>query len=257
MRRALSWRSITAVLAFALLWELAGRLGWLNPVLLSYPTAIASEGVRLFRHGHLATDTLFTVRVFAESFAVAVGGGVTIGLVTGYSALADEVLSPFIAVANSLPKIVLMPLIVLWLGIGAAANVFLGALMAGFPILMSVRSGVKSVDPGLIQLGRVYGASRALVLRRIVVPAIMPFLLSGMRVAVSYGMVGVLIAEFFGSSRGLGYRMVLYAANFEVAGFFVCAVTVAVAAILFTAIVHQLERRAERWRPPVFARPGM
>ena len=253
----MSWRAIAPVIAFGLVWELAGQLGWLDPVLVAHPSEIAAEGLRLFRSGELVSDTLFTLRIFAMSFAIACAAGMTVGFAIGYSSLAHDVLSPFIVVANSLPKIVLMPLIVLWLGIGAAANVFLGALMASFPILMSVRSGVTSLDPDLIRLGRVYGASRPLMLRRVVLPALTPFLLSGMRVAISYGMVGVLIAEFFGASRGLGYRMVLYSANFEVPAFFACVTVIAAITLLLTAIAHTLERRAEGWRPSAFDRPGM
>ena len=253
----MSWRGAAAVVGFLVLWELAGRLGWVSPVLLAYPSQIAAEGARLYGSGELVGDTLFTLRVFATSFAVAWVVGVAVGFAIGYSAVLHDVLGPFIVVANSLPKIVLMPLIVLWLGIGAAAAVFLGAVMASFPILLSVRAGVRSLDPDLIRLGRVYGAGRARMLRRIVLPAIRPFVLAGVRVGISYGMVGVLIAEFFGANRGLGYRMVLYSANFEIPAFFVCITVVAAITLGLTALVHVLERRAEAWRPSAFELPGM
>lgn len=253
----MSWRSAAAVGLFIVFWELAGQLDWLNPVLLSYPSQIARELVRLYDSGELVTDTLFTLKVFALSFVIAWIAGVAIGFLMGYSTLAHDMLSPFIVVANSLPKIVLMPLIVLWLGIGMTANVFLGSLMASFPILMSVRSGVTSIDADLIRLGRVYGARPGLMVRRIIIPAIVPFLLSGVRVAISYCMVGVLIAEFFGASRGLGYRMVMYSANFEIPAFFACITVVAALTLCLTQIVHVLERRAEAWRPPAFELPGM
>jgi NitT/TauT family transport system permease protein len=253
----MSWRPVAAVVGFLLLWELAGQAGWLNPVLLSYPSEIGAAAVRLYRSGELVPDSAFTLRVFATSFTLALLAGGSIGFLIGYSSLAHDVLGPFIVVANSLPKIVLMPLIVLWLGIGAASNVFLGALMGSFPILMSVRGGVKSLDGDLIRLGRVYGASRGLMLRRIVLPGLIPFVLSGVRVAISYCMVGVLIAEFFGANQGLGYRMVLYSANFQVPAFFACIAVVAAVTLALTAIVHRLERRAEGWRPSAFEIPGM
>ena len=251
----MSWRSLAALVAFGLLWELAGRLSWIDPVLLAYPSQIATEAVRLFRSGALVADTAYTLRVFAASLALAWVAGVSVGFVIGYSRLAHDLLSPFLAVANAMPKIVLMPLVLLWLGIGAAASVFLGALMASFPILTSVRQGVTSLDPDLVRLARVYGASRGLFFRRVLLPALTPFVLSGMRVALSYGMVGVLIAEFFGANRGLGYRMVLYTANFEVPAFFVCVTVVAVQILVLGALLQALERRAEGWRPSAFALP--
>jgi len=253
----MTWRSIIAVAVFVVLWEAAGRLGWIDPVLLAYPSSILREAGVLFGGGELWGDTLFTLRVFALGFAIAAVAGTAVGFAIGYSTATHEVLGPFIVVVNALPKIVLMPLIVLWLGIGPAANIFLGALMASFPILIAVRAGIRSLDPDLIRLGRVYGASRSLMLRRVVLPAITPFLLSGARVAISYCMVGVLIAEFFGANRGLGYRMILYSANFRIPAFFVCIVTVAVVTLCLTAVVHALERRAEGWRPSAFELPGL
>ena len=253
----MNWRSFAVVLVFLMLWEAAGQLAWINPVLLSHPSDIASEALRLFRAGELISDMGFTLRIFATSFVVAWILGVAVGFAIGYSKLAHDIASPFLVVANSLPKIVLMPLLVLWFGIGSSANIFLGTLMASFPILQSVRSGVKSLDPDLVRLGRVYGASPWLLLRRIVLPGITPFVLSGMRVAISYGMVGVLIAEFFGASQGLGYRMVLYSADFQIAAFFVCIIIVAIVTLLLTSFVHLLEKRAEGWRPSAFERPGL
>jgi len=246
------WLSVGAVCAFVLGWEAAHRLGWLNPVLLSSPTRIADEGWRLLSTGALTADLVFTLEVFCVSVIAAVVTGMLVGFAIGYSALAYHVMNPFIVTANSLPKIVLMPLIVLWLGIGMSANVFLATLMASFPVITSTYAGVKTLDRDYVLLARSFGASRGHMMRAIVLPGITPYVLSGLRVGISYAMVGALIAEFFASSKGVGYRMVLFMSNFQVDAFFVCMTMVAVFTLACTSLVHWLERRVDAWRPSAF-----
>ena len=251
------WVSALAVLLFVLVWELVCQLQLVEPILLSSPSRIAVAGYRLAGTGALTSDLWFTLQVFVTSLTIATILGVALGFLIGYSPWAYDALNPFIVTASSLPKIVLMPLIVLWLGIGFSANVFLATLMGSFPIIVSVHGGIRSLERDFITLARAYGASRTQLLRAIVLPGITPFVLAGLRVAVSYAMVGALIAEFFASSQGLGYRMVLYMANFRVDEFFVCMVLVAAVTLVGGAGVHWLERRVEAWRPPAFQRPGM
>ena len=251
------WVSAAAVILFLSAWELFCRLELVNPVLLVSPTRIAITGTELLASGALSNDILFTVEVFLLSLGVAVVAGVTVGFAMGTSWLAYHAINPFVVVANSLPKIVLIPLIVLWLGIGMAANTFLGALMAGFPIITSTYAGTRSLDRDFILLARSYRASRWLTLRAIVLPGMTPFVLSGLRIAISYAMVGSLIAEFFASSQGIGYRMVLYMSNFQVEAFFVCMILVAIFTLVCTSAVHRLERIFDAWRPNAFDGPRL
>jgi len=241
-----------SVLAFFICWEVLAVTGGINPVLISSPSRVISAGIYLLSEGALNDDIAFTLKVFTLSVTIAVIVGVGLGFAIGTNKTAYYLLNPFITVANSLPKIVLMPLIMLWLGLTMSANVFLGALMASFPIIISVYTGVRSLDRDFIELAEVYDASPWFVFRMIILPGITPFVLSGMRVAISYAMVGCLIAEFFASSEGIGYRMVLYMSNFEVDAFFVCMVLVAGFTLSIASLVHRLERRIEAWRPAAF-----
>lgn len=257
-RKHRPWVSGVAVALFLAAWELAARARIIDPVLISAPSRIARSAAHLAATGALTGDIRFTMESFGISLAIALFGGVLLGIAMGASGLAHDVFNPFVAGASSLPKIVLMPIVVLWLGVGLAANAFLGALMGSFPILTSVRAGVRSLDRDLVLLGRAYGANRWMLLRAIVLPAVAPFVLSGLRVAVSYAMVGVLLGEFFASSHGLGYRMVVFTANFRVDEFYVCVLVVLAITAGCTALVHALERRFEGWRPDALARtPGM
>ncbi len=231
------------------LWELSARLEWVNPVLTSSPTRVAVAGWELLQSPALYPDLGFTLGVFLLSLLLGLVVGTTLGLALGTSEALYLALNPFVVASNALPKIVLLPLIVIWLGVGLATNVFLGALMASFPILVSTFSGVRHLEQEYSSLARSFGASRWLQLREIVLPGVLPYVVSGLRVAVSYALVGALIGEFFSSERGIGHRMNLHMANFEVDPFFVCLCLVAALALLATSLVGRLERRLERWRP--------
>jgi NitT/TauT family transport system ATP-binding protein len=145
-----------------------------------------------------------------------------------------------------------MPLVVLWLGIGMSANLFLGAFMASFPIIIGTYTGVSCLERDFTLLAKSFGASRRQTLLTIVLPGLTPYVLSGLRLGVNYAMVGILIAEFFASSRGLGYRMVLYMSNFEIAYFFVCMVIVVVLTLVSTSVVYGIEHFVQAWRPSAF-----
>lgn len=232
-----------------MLWELSARAEWVNPVLTSSPTRVAAAGFDLLQSPALYPDLGFTLGVFLLSVAIGLVVGTALGLALGTSQALYAALNPFVVASNALPKIVLLPLIVIWLGVGLAANVFLGALMASFPILVSTFTGVRHLEQEYSALAHCFGASRWLRLRQIVLPGVLPYVVSGLRVAVSYALVGALIGEFFSSERGIGHRMRLHMANFEVDPFFVCLCLVAGLALFATSLVRRLEQRVERWRP--------
>jgi len=243
-----AWLSVAAVVVFLLAWEGVARLELVSPVLLSSPTRIAATLPGLLG-GPLLADAAHTLAAYGLSLAVAVTGGTAVGLLIGWSPTAYAVLNPFVVGFHSLPKIVLVPLVVLWLGIGLPANVFLGAMMAAFPILTGAFSGLRALEGDLLLLARAFGAGRLATLRTVVLPGVLPYVLAGLRVGVNYAMVGVLIAEFYASSRGVGYRMVVFMANFEIDPFFASLVLVAGFMVAVTGVVHALERRARAWRP--------
>lgn len=242
--------SLLAVSMFIALWELAGRTGTVSPVLLSTPSRIATELPGLV--GRISSDIGYSLEVFGLAVLLSGTVGALIGALIGYSSVAYALLNPFVVTFNALPKIVLMPLIVLWLGIGMSANLALAATMGSFPVIVATYTGVRSLERDYVLLARSFGARPLTLLRTIVAPGVVPYVVSGLRVGINYAMVGVLIAEFFASSRGIGYRMVAYMQNFEVDAFFGCLVLVAAFMLLCTASVHALERRLAAWRPGAF-----
>lgn len=247
------WLSVVAVGAFLAVWELTCALQWVSPVLLRPPSAVAATALQLAGGTVLWADLAYTVRAFALALGLAIVGGATLGGLIGYSRTAFFAVNPFVVAINALPKVVLMPLVVLWVGIGTTANVLLGAVMASFPIITATHAGIRALERDYVRLARSFGATPRVIVRTIVVPGVVPYLLSGVRVGLNYAMVGVLISEFFGSSQGLGYRMMLFMANFEVASFFVYLVLVAAFTLAGAALLHLFESRVQRWRPDAFS----
>jgi NitT/TauT family transport system permease protein len=241
--------AVSAVLGFLLAWEAICRLGMVSPVLLTPPTRVATAAFHLLLTPTIHRDLAFTVSVYLVSLAVATIVGSSTGFLMGYSASVYQVINPFVVALNSMPKIILMPLIVLWLGIGVSTNLCLGALMAGFPIAIATYTGVRSLEQDFVLLAKSFGAGTLTTLRSIVLPGVAPFVVSGLRVGLNYAMVGVLTAEFFASSQGIGYRMVLFISNFEVESFFGCMALVVGFTLACTAAVARLEHALQNWRP--------
>ncbi len=230
-------------------WEAVVALDWISPLFTSSPSRILTAMEVLAGNSLLVNDLLFTLRAFILSILVACTLGTALGVITGASKLAYAIFNPWIVGLNSLPKIALMPLVLMWFGMGLPSQVFLGGLMASFPVIVASQTGVMNIDRALLELARSYRASRSLVFRTIVLPSVLPYLLGGLRVGITYAMVGILIVEFFGSSAGIGYRMVLYSSNFQIDPFFVLLLVVVAWTLFWTALIRRLEDHVGRWRP--------
>jgi len=249
-----AWASLASAALALLAWEAASRAGWLDPVLLSSPARMLAAGEELIASPLLARDLAFTTSAFAASLALAwvLGGG--LGLLVGWSPWARALLAPFLLTAHALPKVVLLPVVVLWVGLGWRASLFLGTLMASFPILVATQAGVQGLARDYLVLARAYRAPPTLVLRRILLPGILPTALAGLRLGVHYALVGVLVAEFFAAGAGLGYRMNAFMANFEVDRFFAYMALVLALGAGVTALLRLLEEQVRALRPEGF--PG-
>jgi len=246
---ALSLLSVAAVLG---IWELACDLGWVSPVLISPPSVIFASGAKGLLDGRWKDDFATTFLSFSLAFGVALVAGVAGGIAMGVSRAAFHLVNPYVVALNALPKIVLCPLVMIWFGTGLGARVFMGALMASFPILTSTVTGVQSLDRQFIHLARAYRASRWRVLVSVVLPSIAPYVLSGTRVGVNYAMVGVLVVELFSSSEGIGFRLNAYSQNFQVDLFLVLITMVAAFVLALSALIRRAETWLGDWRDAAF-----
>lgn len=248
-----SWVITVASLVVLLgAWEIFGRD--VNPVFGSYPSAIAEAGWQLARTGKLWAALSDSLRPFLVGYGLAILIGVPIGLVTGRFRTVEAAIGIYITAGYAMPLVALVPLLVLWLGLGFAVKVAVIFLMSVFPICINTWVGVTAVPKTLIEVGKSFVAPNSVILRRIVLPATLPYIMAGIRLAVGRAVVAMVIAEFFTSISGLGAIIITSANNFDTATMFVPIVILMVMAIGLTYLIGAVERWVAPWQAEIAGR---
>ena len=240
---------VVAVVIFLLLWQWAGTSGLVSPLFTSAPSRIVRAFIISAGTGELGKDVIVSGEEFIYGFALAILIGIPAGILLGWYRRLDAVFDPFVNAFNATPRVALLPLLIIWLGIGInskIAIVFLGAVVA---VLISTLSGIRNLDASLIRVARSYGASDLQLLRTVALPGAVPFIVSGIRLALGHALVGVVIGELYGSTAGVGYLIALSSNNFQTDRVFVGVGIVAAAGIFFTAILRRIEAHFQSWRP--------
>ena len=233
-------------LAMLLIWEYGIELV-VNERYVSSPSAVVAALVEQFQSGDLGRHVAATM--------TAAGGGYLIGIVVGLSGAfllmaskrGYEVLEPFLLAFYSIPKIALAPLFIMWFGLALTPKILLAALMVFFIVFMNTVAGVRSVDRGLIDVARVFGAGRLTLIRKVLIPAAAPSIMAAIRVTFSRAMVGAILAEFIASTAGLGYMIVRAARQFDIATVFAGVVVIAALVMLVNGIIRTVESRLFPW----------
>jgi NitT/TauT family transport system permease protein len=234
------------------LWEYFGRD--INPIFGSYPSAIFAAFVDLVRNGKLGAALLQSVQPFLLGYTMAIVIGVPLGLVIGRFWIAEAALGILVTGGYAMPLVALVPLLVLWFGLGFAVKAAVIFLMSVFPITINTWLGVKSVPKTLIDVGKSLVASDAVILRRIVLPATLPYIMAGIRLAVGRAVVGMVIAEFFTSISGLGAIIINSANNFDTATMFVPIIVLMVLAVGLNSLIGWFERVVAPWQDEIAGR---
>jgi ABC-type nitrate/sulfonate/bicarbonate transport system permease component len=252
-RRVPSWLiTVVSVALVLLVWEWFGRD--VNPVFGSYPSAIALAFVELARSGQLGTALLESLQPFLAGYVLAIILGVPLGLLIGRFRVAEAGLGIYVTAGYAMPLVALVPLLVLWLGLGFAVKAAVVFLMSVFPICINTWLGVAAVPKSLIDVGKAFVAPNLVILWRIVLPATLPYIMAGIRLAVGRAVVAMVIAEFFTSISGLGAIIINSANNFDTATMFVPIVVLMLLAIGLNALIGWVERRVAPWQAEIAGR---
>ena len=195
-------------LTLALAWEFIVRMGWSSGRLVPPPSLIFATFVDLARTGELQRDTLVTLGRVAAGFALGVAAATIIGAMTGYSAFMRRLLDPTLQALRAIPSIAWVPLFILWLGIFEASKVTLIAVGVFFPVYLGLMGAIQSVDRKLVEVGRAFRLSDIAMVRRILLPAVLPAYVISLRSGLGLGWMFVVAAEFMGASQGLGYLLI-------------------------------------------------
>jgi len=222
---------------------------WISPLFFSGPSAIAKQFWISLTQGNLLADLAFSGKNFAIGFAIALVSGVVLGVIVGWYRRIRLIADPFLNALYAAPRIAMMPLIIIWFGIGMWSKVFIVFLSAFFPILVNTVAGIRNIDRDLLRAARAFCASDWQIFKTLAIPGSVPFILTGVRQGVAVGLIGVVVGEMLGSSEGIGFMVAYGGQTFQTDTLFVGFVIIAFAGILLTSIAERLERRFSRWRP--------
>lgn len=211
-RRERKRLGLATVAVILLVWEAVARLGWVSPLFLPAPSAILLEGWRLTVSGELFIHLGMSLMRIVVGFVLGAAVGVGVGLLTGVSATAGSILGPLVAATYPIPKIAVLPLLILWLGIGEPPKIAVIALGVFFPMAINVHAGVKNVDPQLIKAAISLGSTRRSLVRKVILPASLPMLFAGLKLAIGIALLLVVTAEMIAADSGIGF-MILSAAD--------------------------------------------
>ncbi|MFD7029283.1 ABC transporter permease [Streptomyces sp. NPDC059917] len=230
-------------------WEFATARGWSDPFYLSRPSAIADRLADWFGSGsiwpHLGTTTV-------EALLALVAGtvlGLAAGLAFARSRVLSTVLGPYVTMLNSLPRVVLAPLFLIWFGLGIWSKVAFGITLVFFVVFFNVHQGVRDVDPVLVRHVRMLGAGDAQLLRQVHLPAALTWLFSSLHTGVGFALVGAVVGEYLGASQGVGYLIAQSEGVLDTTGVFAGMAVLAVLVLAVDAGVRRVERRLLRWKP--------
>ncbi|SDA21490.1 sulfonate transport system permease protein [Methylobacterium sp. UNC378MF] len=230
-------------------WQAAVSSGLVSNRFMPAPLDVVRAGWEAGRTGELWTNLgVSTLRALA-GFVVGGGIGFALGLANGLSRLSERLTDTSVQMVRNVPHLSLIPLVILWFGIGEEAKLFLVALGVFFPIYANTLHGIRSVDPGLVEMGRVYGMSRTELFTRVVLPGALPSIFVGLRYALGIMWLTLIVAETISASSGLGY-MAMQAREFMLVDVVVLAILIyAALGKLADALTRQLERACLAWNP--------
>jgi NitT/TauT family transport system permease protein len=239
---------VVLVAALLVLWQIAADR-WIDITFTSRPSDIAGRLGDWIQDGTLWSNSWITVQEIVYGFLLGAAAGVLTGFVLASLSFLYRVLDPFMMGLYAIPKVALAPLFIVWFGIGTDMKVLLAAVTVFFLVFLNTAAGVHEVDRALVDAVRLMNGTRRDIAFKVVLPASMTGLLTGLRVSIPYALIGAVIGELVASNRGLGYLISDSSAKFDTDGVFATLVVLSVIAAVLNALVNLLGRRANRWKP--------
>ncbi len=239
-----------AIVSFVVLvWETGARTALIDPFFFPAPSAIAGRISEWAVDPDFWTDLSITLFETILSFVIGIAVGTTLGVWLGLSPFAADVVQPFIKIVNAIPRILLGPIFVLWFGLGLTSKVALGVTMVLFVAFFNTFQGVREVNPVVLANARLLKASKKLLLRHVYLPSATSWILSSLRVSVGMAVMGAVVAEYLGSSAGLGHLIAQAEGVLDATGVFAGILVLSLFVISLDMIVDRIERRLLVWRP--------
>jgi NitT/TauT family transport system permease protein/sulfonate transport system permease protein len=245
-------RNVTGLLAFVGLWQVAAGAGWINPVLLPAPVALAGAAWELLADGVLLTHTIASLNRVITGFLLASACGLGLGVLLGWSPVLSDLIRPIVEALRPIPPIAWTPIAILWFGVGNAPSYFLVFIGAVFPVFINTFSAVRNIDRTQINAALCLGAKPGLLIRDVLVPASLPVVFPGLRIALGVGWMCVVAAELIAAQSGLGYMIQQNRVLLQTQNVVTGMVTIGLVGFAMSALMERIERRVIPW----MERPG-
>ena len=247
-KRSQAWLGAAGLAAFLAVWELLPRLGLVQPLFTSSPSRIVRAAVYLAQNGlwhHIAVSGT----EFALGLGLAAGVAIPLGFALGWYRPLNAALDTFVQLLNATPRLALAPLIIIWFGLGLTSKVAVVFLGAFIPILLNTRASLRQLPLPLVQCARAFGANDRQIFMTVALPASVPWIVTGLRLAVGHALVGVVVAELITSQAGLGYLISVSTATLQTDKVFVAVALLAGTGLFLSKLLERLEAYFDAWRP--------
>jgi ABC-type nitrate/sulfonate/bicarbonate transport system permease component len=236
-------RPLSVIIVFSS-WEVFGRQ--VDPLFMSYPTAIAVAASAMIASGELLSALLASLHTLIYAFTIATVIGITVGMLIGRYKIVDVSTDWLVSALYTTPQIAIIPLVILWFGLGSTAKIFIVTVSAVFPILINTTAGVRNVPTQLIDVGMAFAANEWQIFTKVLVPSALPYVMTGLRLGLGRAIIGMVVAEFFTAITGLGAIIVKYGNQYDTASMFVPIFVLMFLGVMLSALL----RRAEEWIAP-------
>lgn len=231
-----------------LLWEAVSRLGWVDPFYAPPPSAIGGAIGELFVDGDIYQHLEATFGAALLGLSLGLAGGALLGFVAALARPVAELLEPVMAMLNAIPRVILAPLFIIWLGIGIASKVALSFILVVVLTFFAVYNGIRDVDVRLVERVRTLGGGPLVLLREVYVPSVVAWVMGSLKVAVGFAFTGAVVGEFVASSRGLGYLLAFAQSTYNAELTFALIVLVLTFVMMLFGLAGALERHLLRWK---------
>ena len=227
-------------------WEVLGRR--IDPLFMSYPSAIATAAYDMTKSGELIVGMASSLTTLLKAFTLATLIGITLGLLIGRYKIIDATTDWLVSALYTTPQVAIIPLVILWFGLGDAAKIFIVVVSAVFPILINTTAGVRNVPSQLIDVGTAFAANERQVFAKIIVPSALPYVITGIRLGLGRAIIGMVVAEFFTAITGLGAIIVKYGNQYDTASMFVPIFILMFLGVILSMLLRYAEDAIAPWR---------
>lgn len=245
--RVYYWLSWAIPVLIVVIWELAARVGWIEPQVLPAPSSVAVTAWNLARNGDLFVHLGVSLLRAACGFLIGGAIGLALGVLVGFSRLAQALIDRSIQMVRAIPFLAMLPLVIVWFGVGEGAKIFLVALAVLFPVYINTMLGIRQIDPKLMELAKVIGMKWPAVVRRIILPGAMPAILTGVRYALAHAWLALVIAETLATTKGIGFLAMDAREFLQTNVILLTMIIYAIIGVIADALVRSLEARFLSW----------